>query len=55
VIRVRARDAVNMNDLRTTVRMGKGEERHLVEEFMVFRKYALDQVESKGLAEGLEL
>jgi hypothetical protein len=47
------------SDLRTTVgiqsRMGKGEETHLAEEFVVVREYALNQPESKRLAGVLEL
>jgi hypothetical protein len=34
--------------------MGKGEETHLAEEFVVVREYALDQLESKRLVEVLE-
>jgi hypothetical protein len=36
-------------------RMGKGEETHPAEEFMVVREYALNQPESKRLAGVLEL
>jgi hypothetical protein len=35
--------------------MGKGEETHLAEEFVVVRKYPLDQLESKRLVEVFEL
>jgi hypothetical protein len=35
--------------------MGKEEERHLAEGFVVVREYALDQLKSKRLAEVFEL
>jgi hypothetical protein len=35
--------------------MGRGRDTHLAEEFMVVGEYALDQLESKGLVQILEL
>jgi hypothetical protein len=35
--------------------MGKGEERHLAEEFVAVREYALEQLECKRLVEVFEL